>query len=293
MTSGRHRTSQAGEHHPVREAEGSEGTQAGSLVASRVDSPLPMDPHDGIVQQLDRDSATPLWIQLRTLLRAEIDSAGYGSDHQLPSEAELRERFGVSRAVVREALGDLVAQRLVYKIKGKGAFVAPRSRDEDFVGSVMSFSGEMALRGQVVTTQVLEQVVEMPGPRIASSLHLSADDTVLRLRRLRAVDGRQRLLVTSTLPSRLVPGLDRANLENMSLYDTIRRRYGLDFVRAERWIEPVLPTREESALMEVTSTTPLLRIESVSWIGDGTPIEHYDGLYLTDGSRLHVLSRRL
>jgi GntR family transcriptional regulator len=241
---------------------------------------------------LDRESSTPLWIQLRALLRARIDANAYGPDDQLPSESELCERYGVSRAVVREALGDLVAQRLVYKIKGKGAFVAPRKLDEDFVGSVMSFSGEMTQRGRVVTTRVLEQVLEPASARIAASLRLAADEPVLRLRRLRAVDGRQRLLVTSTLPGRLVPGLERANLENLSLYDTIRRRYGLDIARAERWIEPVLPTREEAALMELSATTPLLRIESISWTGDGTPIEHYDGLYLTEGSRLHVLSRR-
>ncbi len=227
---------------------------------------------DGPVPSLDRDSDTPLWVQLRTFLRAAIDSAAYGPDDRLPSESELRERFGISRAVVREALGDLVAQRLVYRIKGKGAFVAPRKLDEDFVGSVMSFSGEMSQRGRVVTTQVLEQVVEEPTPRIASSLRLGPGEAVLRVRRLRAVDGRQRLLVTSTLPSHLVPGLERANLENKSLYDTIRRRYGLDIARAERWIEPALPTQEEEALMEVTAMTPLLLIESVSWTGDGTPI---------------------
>ena len=189
-------------------------------------------------------------------------------------------------------LGDLVALRLVYKIKGKGAFVAPRKVDEDFVGSVMSFSGEMSQRGRTVATQVLSVAVESPSPRIRTSLRLGPEETVVRLRRLRAVDGRQRLLVTSTLPSRLVPGLERINLENASLYDTIRRRYGLDIARAERWIEPVLPTHEEAALMEIPGLTPLLRIESVSWTATGSPIEHYDGLYLTEGSRLHVLSRR-
>ncbi len=251
-----------------------------------------MTPEGADPLSLDRASRTPLWIQLRTLLRAEIESAVYGPDDQLPSEAQLQERFGVSRAVVREALGDLVAQRFVYRIKGKGAFVAPRKLDEDFVGSVMSFSGEMSQRGRVVTTLVLEQVAEVPSARVAASLRQAPSDIVVRLRRLRAVDGRQRLLVTSTLPGRLVPGLERANLDNVSLYDTIRRRYGLDIAYAERWIEPVLPTREEAALMEVAPTTPLLRIESISWTADGRAIEHYDALYLTEGSRLHVTSRR-
>lgn len=245
-----------------------------------------------MAQVLDRDSGTPLWVQLRTLLRAQIESSQLRPDDQLPSESELREAYRVSRAVVREALGDLVAQRLVYKIKGKGAFVAPRKLDEDFVGSIMSFSGEMSLKGRSVTTRVLEQVVEDASPRIVAALRLSPGEAAFRVRRLRAVDGRQRLLVTSTIPSRLVPGLERSSLENASLYDTIRRRYGLDIARAERWIEPVLPTREEADLMEVPATTPLLHIESVSWGADGTPIEHYDGLYLTEGSRLHVIGRR-
>ena len=245
-----------------------------------------------MVELLDRASGTPLWVQLRTQLRAAIDRGEYGPDAQLPSESEFQERFGVSRAVVGAGGAPPAPPRLVYKIKGKGAFVAPRKVDEDFVGSVMSFSGEMSQRGRTVATQVLSVAVESPSPRIRTSLRLGPEETVVRLRRLRAVDGRQRLLVTSTLPSRLVPGLERINLENASLYDTIRRRYGLDIARAERWIEPVLPTHEEAALMEIPGLTPLLRIESVSWTATGSPIEHYDGLYLTEGSRLHVLSRR-
>lgn len=238
---------------------------------------------------LDRTSPLPLWVQLKTIIRDHIERGEFQPDVQLPSETELCARYSISRAVVREALGDLVAERLVYKIKGKGAFVAAPSPAEDFVSTTMSFSREMSLKGRHVTTRVLEQELDAPTAREAHRLILGAHESVVRLRRIRAVDGRQRLLVTSVLPARLVPGLERLNLENASLYDTIRRRYGIRLVRAERWIEATLPSAEEAALLEVSDSTPLLAIESVSFLADGTPAESYSGIYLTLDSRIHLI----
>ena len=237
---------------------------------------------------LDRNASTPLWIQFRDTVRSNILSGVWATDAKLPTEAEFGEQFGISRIVVREALADLVRSGLIYKIRGQGAFVAARERDEDFVSTVLGFSDEMARKGLTVRTQVLEQTLRAPTAQEARALELKEGDNVIALKRLRSVDGQLRLLVETAVPADLAPGLHRARLENKSLYDVLKRQYGLRIVRAERWIDAVMPCVDTRALLEITDHEPLLRIESIAYGANGRPVEHYTALHRCQANRLHV-----
>ena len=237
---------------------------------------------------LDRNAGAPLWMQFRDSLRGRILQGDLVVGSKLPTEAEFGEQFGISRIVVREALADLVRSGLIYKIRGQGAFVAARERDEDFVSTVLGFSDEMARKGRTVRTQVLRQELRAPTEYEAQQLALTGDAQVVALRRLRSVDGELQLLVTTTVPADLAPGLHRTRLENRSLYDVLRRQYGLRIVRAERWIDAMLPDAETCELLGVSTQEPLLRIESIAYGANGRPLEHYEALHRCQASRLHV-----
>jgi len=56
-------------------------------------------------------------------LRIEIATGAYSPSNKLPSEAQLVERFGVSRPTVARALRDLQAEGLVERRAGSGSFV--------------------------------------------------------------------------------------------------------------------------------------------------------------------------
>ncbi|MET0209728.1 MAG: GntR family transcriptional regulator [Burkholderiaceae bacterium] len=240
---------------------------------------------------LDRNSESPLWTQFRDALRSQILQGELAIGAKLPSEAELGEQFGISRIVVREALADLVRSNLIYKIKGRGAFVAARERDEDFVSTVLGFSDEMERKGRSVRPQVLRQELRAPDAREAEALGIGGADSVVSLKRLRSVDGELRLLVETVVPADLAPGLHRSKLENRSLYDLLRRQYGLRIVRAERWIDAVLPDAETSRLLEMVELEPLLQIESIAYGPNGRAIEHYRALHRCKSSRLHVQTK--
>jgi GntR family transcriptional regulator len=241
-----------------------------------------------LAPQLDRASGMPLWTQFRDSLRNVILSGDLAVGDKLPTEAELGEQFGISRIVVREALADLVRSGLIYKIRGQGAFVAAREREEDFVSTVLGFSDEMERKGLTVRTQVLSQEVRAASASEMQVMGLSAEDQVIALKRLRSVDNELRLLVETCVPADLAPGLHRVKLENRSLYDVLRRQYGLRIVRAERWIDAVLPDEATAELLGLTVPEPLLRIESLAFNHNGRVVEHYKALHRCKTSRLHV-----
>lgn len=237
---------------------------------------------------LDRSSTHPLWAQFRDALRSRILQGELPVGTKLPTEAEFGEQFGISRIVVREALADLVRNGLIYKIKGQGTFVSAREREEDFVSTVLGFSDEMERKGLTVRTQVLAQELRAPTGHEASALELKDGDMVVALKRLRSVDGELRLLVETVVPADLAPGLHRTRLENRSLYDVLRRQYGLRIARAERWIDAVLPDAQTSELLGIAGPEALMRIESIAYGSNGRPLEHYRALHRCQASRLHV-----
>lgn len=75
-----------------------------------------------------------LSVQIADSLREAITSGELSADDRLPSEAELGERFGVSRPTVREALKRLAAQNLIRTKRGAagGAFVNRISWDDAY-----------------------------------------------------------------------------------------------------------------------------------------------------------------
>ncbi len=66
-----------------------------------------------------------LSVQIANAIRNAILEGRLAGEERLPSEAELSERFGVSRSTVREALKRLAAQNLIRSERGSsgGAFV--------------------------------------------------------------------------------------------------------------------------------------------------------------------------
>jgi DNA-binding GntR family transcriptional regulator len=78
------------------------------------------------VAVLDRDGSTPLYRQLKWLIRRGIDDGQYHAGDRLPSENEFARAYGVSRHLVRQALVSLVAEGRVVPRQGYGYYVNAR-----------------------------------------------------------------------------------------------------------------------------------------------------------------------
>ena len=93
---------------------------------------------------VDKTSYVPYYKQLAELLLREIDvQQAKGEVYQLPSENELAERNGLSRATVRHALDELAREGWIYTQKGVGSFAPARRIEQDvtaLVSTTVSFS---------------------------------------------------------------------------------------------------------------------------------------------------------
>ena len=74
---------------------------------------------------IDHESDVPVYEQLASILRGQIQSGELAPRRPLPSIRTLQERYGVSDGTVKHALQLLKDEGLVRTVIGRGIFVRP------------------------------------------------------------------------------------------------------------------------------------------------------------------------
>jgi GntR family transcriptional regulator len=222
---------------------------------------------------LNRNSAMPLYYQLLDALQARIRAGEWRPDEILPSEADLGETYEVSRTVVRQALEGLERAGIIHRIKGKGAFLSERKVVARLLQDPAGFQANVEAQGLDVETHVLDQATVPASPDVADALRLAPGEPVVRLERLRFVEGEPVFLGTSYVPVALCGDLSEGDFSAESLNVFLGRRCGLVPAGGRRVIEAVAAGRREAELLHVQIGAPLFYLFAVTWAEDGRAME--------------------
>ena len=225
---------------------------------------------------LDRDAPLPLYVQLRDALLAEVREGGLQPGDRFPSEAVIQDRYRVSRATVRQALGDLEASGVVRKVQGLGTFVAvPKIRH---VPLLTGFTELASSQGFRPSHRVLSSSVEEAPADVAAELGLDAEARCRHLRRLFLADGDAVGLADTWLPIDALDGhddlFDRDRLNGGSMYETLQREpIGLVLDHATETVSPGVADVESAALLGCPPGTPVLLIRRLTFAPEGHAVE--------------------
>lgn len=217
--------------------------------------------------------------RVSSLLAERISSGRIGPGAALPPERELADQLGVSRATLRRALADLAAAGLVERHQGRGTFVAGDRLSEE-ANALTSLTELGASRGLVPSARVLELLVTEADDVDSELFGIAPGAPVLRLHRLRRLDGLPVSLDRTRVPGDALPDLEALDFRRDSLYAALERA-GRGPVRADYTVEAVPADPAQARLLEVAVATPLLRASTVSRDGAGRVVEagemHYRG----------------
>jgi GntR family transcriptional regulator len=229
------------------------------------------------VDRIDRTSPVPYYHQLRGILESALVSNRYQDGDRLPSEAQLCDAYGVSRTVVRQALGDLESEGLIVRVKGRGSFVAPSKTSERLVQTL---------------SRVL-RLERLPAPpHLLNVLALAPGEEIVLLERLRLVDAEPWVLTTTYLPASICSEILGLDMTDRSLYATLEDDLGLELATGTRTVEAAVAGPDLGAQLAVEEGAPLLCLRSITYLADGRPVEYFVAWHRGDRSRFEVILER-
>jgi DNA-binding GntR family transcriptional regulator len=222
---------------------------------------------------------TPRYYAIEQSLRGRV--AALEPDAALPSEAQLCEEFGVSRMTARAAVQRLVQDGLVYRVPGRGTFVAA-SRANRTAGRILSFSDEMRRKGRTPSSRVLERRERAAS---ADEAHRLGVRRVVVLRRVRLADGSPLALERAIFPANRVSEALETDLERQSLFEVLANT-GLVPTSGSAALAAEAATAEDARLLRVRKGAPLLVERRLIRDQDGAPLEWTESRYV--GSRYGI-----
>ncbi|MBC7218453.1 MAG: GntR family transcriptional regulator [Candidatus Caldatribacterium sp.] len=237
--------------------------------------------------KLAKDSPIPIHVQLRDALKQVLRSGEYKPGDRFFSENEIAKKYNVSRMTVRRVMDDLLREGLIFRVPGKGTFVAQQKIVEKLT-ELVGFTKDMERKGCTPSTKVLKKRVVYPPKKIQEYLHLGKGEKVLLLKRVRYASGEPMALQTAYIPLKFFPGIEKVNFEKNSLYDTFKK-FGRPPVWAKQDMEATLIRDEEQArLLEVAPGSAGMLSERLTYDLEGNPIEFTVTLFRGDNYRFTV-----
>jgi GntR family transcriptional regulator len=231
--------------------------------------------------KLKREAPTPLYLQLKNTLVADIDAGQYRPHQRLLSERELGEKFKVSRMTVRQALTEMIREGILYTQVGKGTFVSEPKIDQQ-LRNLTGFSQEISTRGARPSSKVLSAQVVPANAHMASVLKVMQGAEVVELSRLRLSNELPLCIEVAHIPHYLCPNILKNDFSQESLYRVFQSDYGHRLVRAEQTMEASLANVHELELLQMTSPASVLRIERFTYNQQDILLEYVTSAYRGD-----------
>jgi GntR family transcriptional regulator len=240
------------------------------------------------MKPLQHNSVIPLYHQLMERIKESIEKENWKPGDKIPSENQLMDEFGVSRNTSKKAIEELVLEGILYRIQGKGTFVAKPKLQQSLMG-FYSFSKVLKENGLNPNDIILKIEEVKPSKKIMDALQLDENENVIEMKRLRCANHDPYILESSFIPKSVVTDMERLEkVGEISLYDLFAQQFNVVVSRAKEAFEPVLIRAEESEYLQTKEGRPALLLERIAYDTADRPVEFCISIVRGDRCRFYT-----
>ena len=226
------------------------------------------------------------YLEIAAELRAAISSGEYPIGSTLPSEGDLVARYGVARGTVRQAVAQLEQDGVVATRQGARRVVLGSAPAQSFT-EMQSFSMWAVSQGHTPSARVLRCEPGAATEQEAALLRVGAGDSLVRLERLRLLDGRPTMVERTLYTGEVAELLLAMDLTSGSITEQLTAR-GHVYAHAEHSIDAMSAGVVDADLLGVRRGSPLLRMRRLTTSPTGVPLEWSDDRYRQDAVTITV-----
>jgi DNA-binding GntR family transcriptional regulator len=235
----------------------------------------------------------PLADEVREAVEQELILSGaVPPGARLPTEAELCDRYGVSRITVRAALRSLQDAGYISTRQGKGSTVLPRPETiMSGIDQLCSFETFAAQQGQAVHSADIEIEEIRLDVHEAGKLGVPAETPALVIRRTKVYGDTKVGWIADYVPDGVLPFPVLAAEFAGSVLDVLLAHHELDVDHSDCELRPVALTGDLAHQLDVRAGTPALLIDELTRTSSGRIVDWSQAWLLPEHFRF-LLRRR-
>lgn len=216
--------------------------------------------------------SVPLNKRIYADLLALIQGGKLDPGSALPTERELQERYGVSRAPVRQALARLENEGHIRRTPGRGTEVLQLQ-----VAPTINLSGFAHFYNRLadrITSRILKVETVPADEEVAGHLALEPGQPVLKIHRVRMVDGEPTAYMTNYFA---VPEFGEAfpdsGAEHFTLQQLIQQNLQRNEADVQEDLVATIVPPEVAAVLGMSAGTPVLFVTRRGWDAERRSLE--------------------
>lgn len=234
-----------------------------------------------------RTKGSALWRQIADELRLDIGRNGMLPGDRLANESVLAERFGVNRHTLRQAVSELAHEGLLRIEHGRGTFVQARAIDYP-LKSRTRFSEIVVAAGFEPSHEVLSESLRRASAEEADQLKIARRAMVATAELLGKANGTAIVVGEHVFPHELLPGILELLQKTQSISAAFASLGHKDYRRATTRVTAELPTAELARRLEIASSRPVLKTETIDVSALGQPLQLGRTYFAGDLARLVI-----
>lgn len=223
-------------------------------------------------------TSVPIYIQIHDKIKEDIEKGVWAIGDRLPSERELALKFNVSRMTLRQAIQTLSDEGILERKIGSGTYVARKKVQEKMTGTT-SFTDIMLSQNRVPSSRTVSYFVAKPSSSEMEKLQLTAEDSILRMERIRFADDVPICFEIASIPYSMVSEYSKPEITN-SLYKTLEEKGGNKIGHANQTISAMLASEQIAEYLEIKRGDAILRLRQISYLENGQPFEYVRTQYV-------------
>jgi GntR family transcriptional regulator len=213
--------------------------------------------HEGISYQ------SPIYLQLREVIRNKIEDGEYLPGISIPSENEMSDTYGINRMTVRSAIDALVNEGILKRVQGKGVYVVGNKVERD-LETLGGFTQTMREKKTHPKTKVLIKTLRKAGDKYSLIFGINPEDEIYFIKRICSANDEPISLEEVYIPKYVVPKLEEIDLGVFSIYE-VYDFYGINLTRAWQTLDLTKLEQRDARMLGIDVDLSVMLFECISY----------------------------